>query len=513
MEFEAQSIKLPVYNFDTLVQDCNKKTENRHGNLLPNSVRAIFCGPSNCGKTNALLALLIHPNGLRFENFHSRHWSINMSSTHLKHLRKQKDILGQIAKASDAIRRKHRLMKLGKEEIEQTLSNTFKPIVTLIQKLVDDIEIVKQIRPVKIEREGDLPFEFEEDQEFKSTETSNRGPPGLGFKLTAEGDFNIENKKLCNVADAESNAIEDQKLQLVKELHKPARKNYKRRSVDIRGFDETWQADLVEMQPYARENKGYKYLLTVIDTFSKFAWAVPVKSKKGENVTAAMKSILIKKRIPKNLQVDKGKEFYNLHFENLIKNYNINLYSTHSNLKASICERFNRTLKNKMWMQFSLRGNYKWIDILSDLVNAYNNSKHRTIKMKPMEVNAENENNLLFNVFRKVAVSRQYNKFKVGDRVRISKVKHVFEKGYTPNWTTEIFTISDVKNTNPITYILSDYQENLISGCFYDQELSKVKYPDVYLVEKVLKKRGSNVFVKWLGFDNSHNSWINESDL
>ena len=126
------------------------------------------------------------------------------------------------------------------------------------------------------------------------------------------------------------------------------------------------------MQPYEKENKGYKYILTVIDIFSKFAWAVSVKSKKGEDVTTAMKSVLDNRRVPKNVHVDRGKEFYNSHFENLMKQYNINSYSTFSNFKATICERFNRTLKNKMWMQFSLQGNYKWLDILKDLISPYN---------------------------------------------------------------------------------------------------------------------------------------------
>lgn len=189
-----------------------------------------------------------------------------------------------------------------------------------------------------------------------------------------------------------------EKLQLVKELHKPARRNYQRRHFDIRGIDETWQADLVEMQPYEKVNKGYKYILTVIDIFSKFAWAVPVKSKKGEDVAAAMESVLDNGRVPKNLHVDRGKEFYNTHFENLMKRYKINLYSTFSNLKASICERFNRTLKNKMWMQFSLQSNYKWIDILKDLILSYNDTRHQTIRMKPKDVTKQNETELLFNV-------------------------------------------------------------------------------------------------------------------
>lgn len=304
------------------------------------------------------------------------------------------------------------------------------------------------------------------------------------------------------------------KRKVVEELHKPARRNYERRSFDIRGIDETWQADLVEMIPYARQNKGFNYMLNVIDTMSKFAWSVPVKRKNGQNITEAMKSILKKGRIPTNLQTDRGKEFYNKEFKELMQKFNINLYSTYSNLKASICERFNRTLKNKMWQQFSLQGNYKWIDILDDLLLKYNNTKHRTIGMKPKDVNASKVAEILsriaLNNKKKIAAR---GKFKIGDKVRISKNKEIFEKGYTPNWSTEIFTISKVQNTAPRTYQLQDYQDKPIAGGFYEEELLKTKYPDIYLVEKVLKKRGNNIYVKWLGFDNSHNSWIKKSDM
>ena len=299
--------------------------------------------------------------------------------------------------------------------------------------------------------------------------------------------------------------------QVVEELHKPARRNYPRRKYDIRGIDETWQADLVEMQPYSRENRGHNYLLTVIDIMSKYAWAVPVKRKTGEDVTAAMKLILKGGRKPRNLHTDRGKEFYNKPFQELMKRHKINLYSTYSNLKASICERFNRTLKNKMWKIFSLNGNHKWVDIVSDIVAKYNDTKHRTIGMKPKDVTKSNEMQVRTRfAYKSVPVKKP--KFKLGDKVRISKSKHVFEKGYTPNWTTEIFTISHVNKTTPITYHLKDYQDQSVSGGFYEQELQKVKYPDVYLIEKVLKKRGDQVYVKWLGFDSTHNSWTDNPE-
>ncbi|XP_068990466.1 uncharacterized protein [Neodiprion pinetum] len=167
-----------------------------------------------------------------------------------------------------------------------------------------------------------------------------------------------------------------------------------------------------------------------------------------------------------------------------------------------------------MWIQFSMQGSHKWLDILSDLVSAYNNAKHRTIRMKPSDVTAANERLLLRQTYGGLRATPTISaKFKSGDKVRIGKFKNVFEEGNTPNWTTKIFTISQVENTHPVTYKLKDYRDQPIAGDFYEQELLKVEHPDIYLVEEVLKKRGRKIYVKWLGFYNTHNSWINESDM
>lgn len=140
--------------------------------------------------------------------------------------------------------------------------------------------------------------------------------------------------------------------------------------------------------------------------------------------------------------------------------------------------------------------------------------------MKPSEVNSENEQLLLdtvYNYKRIVttrALSRQMSKFKVGDYVRLSKHKTVFEKGYTPNWTAEIFKVVKVQNhTHPITYLIGDINDKEVKGCVYGEELQQVKYPDVYLVEKIIRKRNGRAFVKWLGFGPEHNSWISEEDI
>lgn len=301
--------------------------------------------------------------------------------------------------------------------------------------------------------------------------------------------------------------------QIVEELHKNARKNFKRRRVIVKDINETLQADLVEMLPYAKINKNNKYLLTVIDIFSKYAWAIPVKNKTGKEIAAAMFQILKDlSSPPKNIHTDLGKEFYNVNFKSLMEKYGINHYSTYSTMKASIVERFNRTLKEKMWKQFSLQGTYKWLNILQPIVNKYNDTIHSTIKMRPNQVKKKHTAKLLSTVYANMKIFTGH-KFNIGDYVRVSKYKNIFDKGYTPNWSTEIFKIIKVQITNPVTYLLQDYQNEPVKGGFYEYELLKVKNPNTYLVEKIIRRKADKVFVKWLGFDSSHNSWINKKDM
>lgn len=307
------------------------------------------------------------------------------------------------------------------------------------------------------------------------------------------------------------------KEQIVNEIHKSARRNFLRRAVILKGIDDLWQADLMDMQNLKKYNKGCNYILVVIDCFSKYAWAEPLLSKKKHDVTCAFERILVNShRRPCHLQTDMGTEFYNNKFENLMKRHNINHYSTFSTKKASIVERLIKTLKNKMYKYFSLKGDYKWLgQPLETTLKIYNNTKHRTIKLKPKDVNKSNELLVLHNIIKKnkhVPVQPK-PKFKIGDNVRISKYKHSFEKGYTPNWSTELFTIKKVNSTIPVTYHIQDQRKQPILGTFYEQELQKSCYPSVYLIEKILKRKGTKLFVKWLGLNDKENSWINKSAI
>lgn len=302
---------------------------------------------------------------------------------------------------------------------------------------------------------------------------------------------------------------------IAKELHAPARKRFRTRAVEVKGINDLYQADLVEMIPYAKFNQGYKYLLTVINCFSKVAHALPLKNKTGLEVANALEKITSNYRM-NHLHTDQGLEFYNTHVQKLMKKYRINHYSTFSDKKSSIVERFNRSLKELMYRKFTEVGNYNWVKILPSLLSEYNERKHRTIGMAPVEVNKRNENLVRYNINKNrqkyKALDRRI-RFKVGDKVRISKYKKIFDKSYLPSWTNEIFTVYEIRPTIPTTYRLKDYRNNVIEGSFYEHEMKKTKMEDVYLVEKVLRRKGDKLFVKWLGFDGIHNTWIDKNKL
>ena len=306
--------------------------------------------------------------------------------------------------------------------------------------------------------------------------------------------------------------VEDHNKILSEELHKSKRKNYPRRKIIVNHINEIFAADLVEMQKFAKLNKGYRYLLTCIDIFSKFAWVIPLKDKKGITIKNALEKIF-NKRKPKFLWTDKGTEFYNKQVQDLLNENNIKLYSTNnSEIKSAVIERFNRTFKNMMYKKFTENNNTIFYNVLDELVNNYNNKYHSTIKMTPIEASKKINEKKIRNIYN-FEKTKKPGKFKIGDRVRISLEKNIFEKGYETNWTQEIFVIYDIKYSNVPYYYLKDLNNEKLDGTFYEQELQKTKQDDLYTIEKILKTNKDKIFVKWRGYDNSFNSWINKNNV
>ena len=235
-----------------------------------------------------------------------------------------------------------------------------------------------------------------------------------------------------------SDIANEPNYQLANELHKPIIRKFKKRKVYSSFRDNIWGVDLADMQSLSKYNKRNKYLLCAIDLFSKYAWVVPLKDKKDTNIVNAFQKIISKGRKPNKIWVDQGSEFYNNSFKDFLKINNIEKYSTYNEGKSVVAERFITAPKNKIFKHMTAISKKVYFDVLDDIVNKYNNTVHRTIKMKPIDVRFDSytEYNEDFNV--------KDFKFKVSDHVRISKYKNIFAKGYGPNWSEEVFIVSRI---------------------------------------------------------------------
>ena len=249
-------------------------------------------------------------------------------------------------------------------------------------------------------------------------------------------------------------------------LHKRTRKPKFRRTLVFKPRD-LWQIDLLDMQKYSKENDGYRYICVIIDCFSRYVWVKPLKNKTGKATVKALALLLMNER-PKLIQADQGTEFFNRNVKRMLEAFGPKLYHTYTDKKAAIVERVQRTLRGRLGRLFTKRGNFKWIDKIDDIVTAYNNTHHSSIKMKPADVDEEHIANIFFNSLPNL---KKTIKFSNGDRVRILIKKNKFAKEFEKSWSEEIFKIKRIQNTNPITYLIEDLDGEDIIGGFYTEEL------------------------------------------
>ena len=249
--------------------------------------------------------------------------------------------------------------------------------------------------------------------------------------------------------------------------------------------------DLADTHSLSKYNKGNKCLLCVIDLFSKYVWVVPTKDKKGGSIVNLFQNIISKGRKPNKIWVEQSSEFFNNSFKDFLKINNIEMYSTYNEGKFSVVtERFIRTLKNKVFKHITAISKNVYFNVLDDIVNKYNNTVHKTIKMKLIDVTDGSYAEYIKDF------NEKDPKFKVGDHVRISKYKNIFAKGYAPNWLEEVFAVSKIKNTVPSTYVVSDLNGEEITRSFYEKELQKTRQ-EKFRIEKVLKIK---FYIKWKGY-------------
>ena len=280
-----------------------------------------------------------------------------------------------------------------------------------------------------------------------------RGLASMIYKFFDKKSMGSGFKKLKNTTKPSSSI-------LANERHKPIIRKFNKRKVYSQFKDNIWGVGLADMQSLSRKNKSIKYLFCAID----------LKNKKGISIVNAFNKIIKQSnRKPNKIWVDHGGEFYNNVFEKWLSDNDINMYSTYNEGKSVVAERFIRTIKNKLYKDVTATGKNVHYDVLGDVVNKYNNTKHSTIKMKPIDV--KNNKRVYIDEH-----NEKDSKFKVGVRVKISRYKNIFAKGNAPNCSSEIFIVNKINDTVPYTYNLKDLNDEEIIGSFYDKELQKTKF-------------------------------------
>lgn len=234
-------------------------------------------------------------------------------------------------------------------------------------------------------------------------------------------------------------------------LHKPIRKPKVYRRIIVKGLGELYQADLVDLQKYARVNNNYRYICFIICCFSKRLWTFKLKSKSGLAMRKALAQFFILNRV-KLLQSDQGSEFFNKDFKRMMDAFGIKLYHTNTDKKAAIAERVQRTIREMLERHFTKTKKHRWVDVIDALVDNYNNTIHRTTNLKPAEVSAKHTPQILKALY--PSRNDKSIKFRIGDEVRVARPRKTFEKRSEKIWLPDTYTVTRILNTNPKTYKL-----------------------------------------------------------
>ena len=314
-------------------------------------------------------------------------------------------------------------------------------------------------------------------------------------------------------------------------LNKSVVRNFQRRRVLVTGIDDQWEADLASLGAYSAENDNYKYLLCVIDVFSRFAWVKPLKTKFAREIIPAFQNILNQGRKPKRLRTDAATDFTSNSFQNLMEQSNINHFTTHNEKQANYVERFIQTIKRKILKHIVSTNNKRYIDSLQLFVDSYNGTFHSGIQMEPSSVTAANETKLWWQMYwprkneKAVEMGKKVKTFKgvrfkidVGDMVRITYRKEALAREYDTRWSIEIFKVAErfIRQRTPM-YKLNDWSNEPVKGTFYENEIQKTSEPPIWKIDEVLKYKGrgrnKQVLVSWKGWPKKFNEWIPETNI
>lgn len=301
------------------------------------------------------------------------------------------------------------------------------------------------------------------------------------------------------------------------ELHARAFKPRKYSNVITRGLDDIWSIDLADMAEWHGTNDEYKYILCVIDCFSRYAWTVPLMTKSAADVWKAFESIVEESgRVPSEIWADQGKEWMNKTWKTNLKKMGVEgIYHTYSPVKAVMIERFIQTLKHKLWLYMTRYNNRVWIKYLDDCTFEYNAAKHTALGMSPGEASDPAVESKLWDkqYSKKINPPLGNPKYELGTMVRVSRVKKSFEKGIF-NWTPAVYKIVGIHLSEPVMYRLADFNGKPIEGSFYESEVQPTTTKDIFLVDHVVKtrKKGNKTeyLIRWLGHGPEWDSWTDE---
>ena len=248
---------------------------------------------------------------------------------------------------------------------------------------------------------------------------------------------------------------------------KAPKKNFPTNKTIIKSIDDTWSSNLLDMNDYGiKNNKGYRYILVVIDNFSRFGWTTPLKNKYAQSITNAFSEIMkSSNRKPNLLETDDGKEYVNKIFNEFLNNNNIKRYSRYTDKGAVFAERFIRTIRNLLKKPVFEKGNADWISELPSVIKQYNNTIHHSIKITPIQSSKKSNEKIVFDNLRNDGEVRK-PKFKLGDCVRTSDIKKVFSKGDSTNYSYLLYTITKVIHDSipsyRLNYLPERYNQNLL---------------------------------------------------
>ena len=261
---------------------------------------------------------------------------------------------------------------------------------------------------------------------------------------------------------------------------KPPKKYYPTNKTDVYYIDDVWSLDILDLKDYGpKNNRGYRYVLVIIDNFSKFGWTVALKNKNAITIKDSFENILISsKRKPNLVESDRGKEFYNNIFQDFLNKNNIKLYSRNSSYGAVFAERFNRTIRDVLKKIVFEQGDAKWIDILPTITEQYNNRRHTSTKLSPKDASLKkNEGYVYKNLLDK---RKKVNpKFQINDLVRTADLKKTFSKGDTTNWSYKLYKITEIINDTIPSYKIDNLKERYNESLLKKTELTLKENKDV----------------------------------